>query len=60
MKEAYDTALALAETIGDTVSSCLALAGIWGVHFDRAEYDVFAELLDDLRRRANVNVPRAS
>jgi Tfp pilus assembly protein PilO len=29
-------------------------------NLDRAEYDVFAELLDDLRRRANVYVPRAS
>ena len=29
-------------------------------NLDRAEYDVFAELLDDLRRRANVVVPRAS
>ena len=29
-------------------------------NLDRAEYDVFAELLDDLRRRANVNVPRAA
>ena len=29
-------------------------------NLDRAEYDVFAELLDDLRRRANVNVPRAT
>lgn len=29
-------------------------------NLDRAEYDVFAELLDDLRRKAGVNVPRAS
>jgi len=29
-------------------------------NLDRAEYDVFAELLDDLRRKANVIVPRAS
>jgi len=29
-------------------------------NLDRAEYDVFAELLDDLRRRANVVVPRVS
>jgi Tfp pilus assembly protein PilO len=29
-------------------------------NLDRAEYDVFAELLDDLRRRANVTVPRVS
>jgi len=28
-------------------------------NLDRAEYDVFAELLDDLRRKAGVNVPRA-
>src|SRR5205807_7623441 len=27
-------------------------------NLDRAEYDVFAELLDDLRRRANVVVPK--
>lgn len=29
-------------------------------NLDRAEYDVFAELLDDLRRKAGVTVPRAS
>lgn len=29
-------------------------------NLERAEYDVFAELLDDLRRKAGVNVPRAS
>lgn len=29
-------------------------------NLDRAEYDVFAELLDDLRRKAGVNVPRAA
>jgi hypothetical protein len=29
-------------------------------NLDRAEYDVFAELLDDLRRKAGVNVPRAN
>lgn len=29
-------------------------------NLDRAEYDIFAELLDDLRRKAGVNVPRAS
>jgi Tfp pilus assembly protein PilO len=29
-------------------------------NLDRAEYDVFAELLDDLRRKAGINVPRAS
>ena len=29
-------------------------------NLDRAEYDVFAELLDELRRRANVVVPRVS
>ena len=28
-------------------------------NLDRAEYDVFAELLDDLRRKAGVNVPSA-
>jgi Tfp pilus assembly protein PilO len=28
-------------------------------NLDRAEYDVFAELLDDLRRKAGVTVPRA-
>jgi Tfp pilus assembly protein PilO len=28
-------------------------------NLDRAEYDVFAELLDDLRRKAGVVVPRA-
>ena len=28
-------------------------------NLDRAEYDVFAELLDELRRKAGVNVPRA-
>jgi Tfp pilus assembly protein PilO len=29
-------------------------------NLDRAEYDIFAELLDDLRRKAGVNVPRAA
>lgn len=29
-------------------------------NLERAEYDVFAELLDDMRRKAGVNVPRAS
>lgn len=29
-------------------------------NLDRAEYDVFAELLDDVRRRANVGVSRAA
>ena len=29
-------------------------------NLDRAEYDVFAELLDDLRRKAGVAVPRAA
>ena len=29
-------------------------------NLDRAEYDVFAELLDDLRRKANVTVPRVT
>jgi hypothetical protein len=29
-------------------------------NLDRAEYDIFAELLDDLRRKAGVSVPRAS
>ena len=29
-------------------------------NLDRAEYDVFAELLDDLRRKAGVSVPRVS
>jgi Tfp pilus assembly protein PilO len=29
-------------------------------NLDRTEYDVFAELLDDLRRKANVVVPRVS
>jgi hypothetical protein len=29
-------------------------------NLDRAEYDVFADLLDDLRRKAGVNVPRAN
>jgi len=29
-------------------------------NLDRAEYDVFAELLDDLRRKAGVVVPRAN
>jgi Tfp pilus assembly protein PilO len=29
-------------------------------NLDRAEYDVFAELLDDLRRKAGVTVPRAT
>jgi Tfp pilus assembly protein PilO len=29
-------------------------------NLDRAEYDVFAELLDEMRRRANVNVPRVN
>jgi Tfp pilus assembly protein PilO len=29
-------------------------------NLDRAEYDVFAELLDDLRRKAGVTVPRVS
>lgn len=28
-------------------------------NLDRAEYDIFAELLDELRRKAGVNVPRA-
>ena len=27
---------------------------------DRAEYDVFAELLDDLRRKAGVTIPRTA
>lgn len=29
-------------------------------NLDRAEYDVFAELIDELRRKANVTVPRVS
>jgi len=29
-------------------------------NLDRAEYDVFAELLDEMRRRANVTVPRVN
>ena len=29
-------------------------------NLDRAEYDIFAELLDELRRKAGVSVPRAS
>jgi Tfp pilus assembly protein PilO len=29
-------------------------------NLDRAEYDVFAELLDELRRKAGVTVPRAT
>jgi Tfp pilus assembly protein PilO len=29
-------------------------------NLDRAEYDVFAELLDELRRKANVTVPRVT
>jgi len=47
----------------ESIASLTKQAGELAAHIpnlDRAEYDVFAELLDELRRKAGVNVPRAA
>ena len=49
----------LKESIAALSKKANELAG-YIPNLDRAEYDIFAELLDELRRKAGVNVPRAS
>jgi Tfp pilus assembly protein PilO len=49
------------KTLKDSIAALTKQANELASHIpnlDRAEYDVFAELLDDLRRKAGVNVPR--